>query len=559
MAYVKFSEFITGTPPRNTDILVGLRNSLNEQSVFSGVADSNGANIVTWSQAAGPNVNWVDIANSLTTFGPTVSAKGADSIVNLNIGGKGASSYTQFLGTRAIAIPAGTTAEEGAGVIGGLRYDLDTDYIRYWDIGENQWVDIIAGAAFDYSTYVTNTDETATLPNSQPLSAQVSGFLTSLTGTGIITNRLLATASSSRITITNVDGVAGNPEFDLATTTVTPGGYTYAGFSVDAYGRITAASSGVPPIASISVTAPITTTGGSTPTIGLDVPLEVQYGGTGLATLTENMPILGGTTPTGATQTVDPTGALPGFVLEFVDANTPPIWAVPSGPSEIITQASHGFSVGEALYLNGTVYTLALADNTVTAEVVGVVSLVIDVNNFLLTTVGKITGLAGLTPGAVSWLSDVTPGLVTETIPTTEGNITKPIWIADTTTSAYVYQERGKILPNPAYTGFAFVAIASSPQEVVTSTGFITNGSGLITYTIPLAAAVTDFYTIGGGTNTTGWQIDLDASQTMIVGNRTSTAGGIIASTHPSDSVSFYCTGSGTFKAYSYMGNIDVT
>lgn len=62
------------------------------------------------------------------------------------------------------------------------------------------------------------------------------------TGTGAYTVRTISTASASRITVTNGNGVSGNPTVDLATSGVTAG--TYNGITVDIYGRVTAATTG---------------------------------------------------------------------------------------------------------------------------------------------------------------------------------------------------------------------------------------------------------------------------------------------------------------------------
>jgi hypothetical protein len=110
--------------------------------------------------------------------------------------------------------------------------------------------------------------------------------------------------------------------------------------------------------------------------------------------------------------------------------------------TQAVNQTTHGFSVNDWLYHNGTIYALADASAAATAESIGIVSAVAGVDDFTIQFGGRITGLSGLTAGEAHFLSE-TAGQITATAPTTEGAVIKPVLIADSTTSGFIFNMRG--------------------------------------------------------------------------------------------------------------------
>ena len=138
--------------------------------------------------------------------------------------------------------------------------------------------------------------------------------------------------------------------------------------------------------------------------------------------------------------------------------------------SQQVTQVSHGFSVGQCLYLNGSTYTLAQANAASTAETVGVVTNILSADIFQVTELGYTKGLSGLTAGMVYFLSDSVAGALTDTEPTVMGSVSKPLLLADSATSGYVLNYRGSVVGGAnARTQVALANNATSPVQDVGS------------------------------------------------------------------------------------------
>jgi len=111
-----------------------------------------------------------------------------------------------------------------------------------------------------------------------------------------------------------------------------------------------------------------------------------------------------------------------------------------------VNQVAHGFVVGDAVRLSGATYIKAQANTEANAEFVGIVQRVISADRFTVQTAGLITTLSGLTAGSVYYIDDDTAGLLTLTEPTDVGDVSKPVLIADTTTSGWIFNMRGFIV-----------------------------------------------------------------------------------------------------------------
>lgn len=160
-----------------------------------------------------------------------------------------------------------------------------------------------------------------------------------------------------------------------------------------------------------------------TPTVNVTVPSQ---------TVLTLFAATGPTGPQGVQGNVGPTG--PAGNTDSINMN--------------IAQTAHGFTVGNVLRIqnSATTYIKAQADNAVNAEVVGVVSVVIDANNFKLVMFGYVSGLTGLTKGTVYFLSHATAGLLTPTEPVQNGvRVSKPLLVANSTTSGFFTNNRGFI------------------------------------------------------------------------------------------------------------------
>lgn len=230
----------------------------------------NGATSLTAGNGIGISGNTVSVT-SANVGRIAVSGSGVD-LASLTIGGSGVGTWTKFTVDTYGRVTS--TASATAADVGAQASNAELDAIVALSTtglavrtGTGTWTTrtLTAPAAGITVSNGNGVSGNPTLALANDLSA-----LEGLAGTGFAVRTAADTwaqrsiaGTAGRITVSNGDGVSGNPTIDLVGSIVTPG--TYTSVTVDTYGRVTSGSAGG---SSSSSASSLTNAQGSTINIG---------------------------------------------------------------------------------------------------------------------------------------------------------------------------------------------------------------------------------------------------------------------------------------------------
>ena len=192
---------------------------------------------------------------------------------------------------------------------------------------------------------------------------------------------------------------------------------------------------------------------------------------------------------------------------------------------QAVNQTAHGFSVGEVLRFNGINFVRADNSSSVNAQIIGMVSSVVNLDQFYLTQEGFVAGLTtapseggSFVPGSQYYLSAVS-GQITAIKPTGTGLIVVPCFIAYTSTSGFFLDSIGEM-----NLGGLPVTTVISDTSMAVNNGYIVNGGTSINLLLPAVSAVGDIIEIAT-LATNGCVITQNAGNSVNIVDATSTVG----------------------------------